>query len=301
MPSWGIVATVKAPEEQVLAFIAHHLSLGASQIWLYFDDPDDPAYAAVSRLPHVKATRCTDWYWALRGGRDRRHQDRQIRNARHAQRKCRLDWLGHVDVDEFLAAPRPVEKILAEVPSEVVNVRMEAFEAMHDPALPDDIFTARQFRGSLQEGYEHLHQAVFGPMSALLSKGSLGHGLGKSFCRPARSGVRLDLHLVFQDQQLLKPRFHPELRVLHFHAQDFAAWRIGLPHRLEKGAYSHPIEQQLKAYLSGASDTALLDFYQTVMTLTPEKTDLLQAHGRLVTTDLRLRDKVKALRDGTLT
>ena len=40
MASWSLVATVKAPEEKVLAFAAHHLSLGANHLWLYFDDPD---------------------------------------------------------------------------------------------------------------------------------------------------------------------------------------------------------------------------------------------------------------------
>ena len=60
MPSWAVVATVKAAEEKVLAFVAHHLSLGAARIYLYFDDPDDPAHAAVAGLHRVTATRCTE-------------------------------------------------------------------------------------------------------------------------------------------------------------------------------------------------------------------------------------------------
>ena len=40
-PSWAVVATVKAPQDKVLACVAHHLSIGAAQVFLYFDDPDD--------------------------------------------------------------------------------------------------------------------------------------------------------------------------------------------------------------------------------------------------------------------
>ncbi|NJS39027.1 MAG: glycosyltransferase family 2 protein [Rhodobacteraceae bacterium] len=181
MVSWGLVTTVKAPEEQVLAFLAHHLSLGAARIWVYFDNPDDPAFDRVAALPRVTATRCTDVYWVLRGGRHSRHQNRQARNARDAQKACKLDWLGHIDVDEFLHAPRPIADTLATVPAEVPNILMEPFEAMHDPALPDDIFTARQFRGPLHRQHRDLQPAIFGPSAAVIPKGTLGHGIGKAF------------------------------------------------------------------------------------------------------------------------
>ena len=292
MLTWGLVATVKAPEEQVLAFIAHHLSLGATHLWLYFDDPADPACPRVARLPRVTATLCSDTYWATRGGRHERHQNRQARNARTAQRACTLDWLGHVDVDEFLHAPRPIAEILAEVPASVPDLRMEPFEAMHE-SLPDDIFTARQFRGPLHDRHGALRPLILGEATALLPKGNLSHANGKSFCRPAMPGVALRLHTVFLKQQRTPTLFDPGLRLLHFHAQDYPAWRCALPFRLDRGAYQyHPA---LQAYLSAATDEQVRDFYQTTQTLTPEKISLLQAHDRLITTDLSLRAKVAAL------
>ena len=220
MVSWGLVATVKAPEDQVLAFIAHHLSLGAARLWIYFDDPDDPAFARVAALPRVTATRCTPMYWAMRGGRDDRHQNRQIRNARHAQRTCTLDWLGHIDVDEFLHAPRPVADILGQVPAEVPNLMMDAFEAMHDPDLPDDIFTARHFRGPLRHQHDALRRAILGPLADVVTAGNIGHTNGKTFCRPAVKGLSLRIHQVTIHKERLNTPFDPDLRVLHFHAQD---------------------------------------------------------------------------------
>lgn len=295
MVSWGLVTTVRAPEEQVLAFIAHHLSLGAAHLWLFFDDPADPAFPRIAGLPRVTATLCTDAYWAARGGRHDRHQNRQARNARTAQRACRLDWLGHIDVDEFLHAPRPVADILAEVPPGTPDLRMEPFEAMHDD-LPDDIFTARRFRGPLHDRHRALRPAILGSAAGLLPKGNLSHANGKSFCRAAMPGVTLRLHAVFLKQERTQTPFSPDLRLLHFHAQDYAAWRRSLPFRLERGAYQyHPA---LQTYLTAATDDQIRDFYLTTQTLTPEKATLLQAQDRLITADLGLRTKVQALSAG---
>lgn len=296
MLTWGLVATVKAPEAEVLAFVAHHLSLGATRIWLYFDDPDDPTFAKVARLPRVTATRCTEAYWAAQGGRHDRHQNRQARNARNAQRDCDLDWLGHLDVDEYIHAPRPVADILAERPLTAVALRMEPFEAVHTPGLPDDIFTARHFRGPLRDALRDLRAPVLGLYRSILPKGHLSHSVGKSFCRPAVRGVGLRLHAVYMKQERIDTPFNPELRVLHFHAQNYDAWRNALPFRLERGAYQyHP---DLQHHLTGATEKVIKHFYDATQTLTTEKLALLEQHDRLVTTDLGLKAKVDALLSG---
>jgi hypothetical protein len=300
MTTWGVVATVKAPEEQLLAFVAYHLALGASRIWIYFDDPKDPAYARISKLPKVKATRCTDLYWAFHRGRHVKLHNRQIVNAIHAQRKCRFDWLCHIDSDEFLYAARPVTEILAEVPADVPNLLMDTFEAIHDPTLPDDIFTARHFRGPLGPAVPDLHAAIFGPVEDVVAKGNLGHIIGKSFCRVGLPGVKLGLHEVFRDHVAIARPFHPDLRLLHFHAHDPVAWRKALPFRLTKGAYHYDAENHLRSHLSGATDQVIDDFYRHTMTLTSDKIALLQAHDLLITADLTLRSKVAELLAGRL-
>jgi hypothetical protein len=298
MTTWGIVATVKAPEEQLLAFVAYHLALGAARIWIYFDDPADPAYARIAKLPKVKATCCTDLYWSFHRGRHAKLHNRQIVNAIHAQGKCRLDWLCHIDSDEFLYAQRPVAEILAEVPAEIPNLLMDTFEAIHDPTLQDDILTARHFRGPLGPAVPELQAAIFGPVADVVAKGNLGHTIGKSFCRTGLPGVKLGLHEVFRNRVAVKRPFHPDLRVLHFHAHDPVAWRKALPFRLTKGAYHYDAENRLRSYLRGASDQVIDDFYRHTMTLTPEKIALLERHGLLITTDLALRSKVAALLAG---
>ena len=145
MATWSLVATVKAPEEKVLAFAAYHLSLGADHLWLYLDDPEQPVPALLASHPRVTVTLCDEAHWARVGKkRPPAHQNRQAQNARYAYRELvTSDWIVHIDVDEFLLTPRPIAAILDDTPPETIVMKLEPFEAMHDPLLPDDIFTSR--------------------------------------------------------------------------------------------------------------------------------------------------------------
>lgn len=146
MASWSLVATVKAPEDKVLAFAAHHLSLGADHLWLYFDDPDQPIPDPLAHHPRVTVSLCDAAHWTRVGkARPPQHQNRQTQNARFTYReKVSSDWIVHIDVDEFILTPRPIAAILDEAPAETIAMKLEPFEAMHDPLLPDDIYTDRK-------------------------------------------------------------------------------------------------------------------------------------------------------------
>lgn len=293
LPDWALVATVKAPEEQVLAFVAHHLDLGAGRVWLYFDNPDDPAFATASRIPRVTAIRCTPDHWARTKGPPERHQNRQARNALRTYRMCDQAWLGHVDIDEFLLPDRPMGEILDSVPPDRVMLRMEPFEALHDPAMPDDIFTARAFRGPLKRHFRFLHEPVFGRFAPLLSDGMLSHSVGKCFFRTGL-GLTPRLHgASLNEQRLPGPPIDPRVKLLHFHAQDRATWLAALPFRLNRGAYQK--REQMKAALTDASAEELAAFYEETQMLTAEKADMLRSEGRLVEVNLRLRQKVSDL------
>lgn len=294
MATWGLVSTVKASPEKVLAFVAHHLSLGAARIWLYFDDPADPAFDRVANLARITAIRCDADHWERLRGRPDRHQNRQVKNAQAAWKACRLPWLGHVDVDEFLWPKRPVADILSSLPPDQPTLRMEPFEAMHDPDLPDDIFTARLFRGPLKPRFAHLREAALGSFAAVLPEGHLSHTNGKSFFRTGIPGLSPRLHGAFLNgERLPGPPFDRRLPLLHFHAQDRAAWLAALPFRLTRGAYQyHP---DLQALLSAAGPEEIAVFYDRTQILAPETAALLQGEGRLITANLSLQAGVDAL------
>lgn len=46
--SWGVCATVNEPTEVLETFITHYGAIGASEIFLFFDQPDEAVMAALS-------------------------------------------------------------------------------------------------------------------------------------------------------------------------------------------------------------------------------------------------------------
>lgn len=109
MTRWGLVSTVKAPVAAIERFVAWHLGQGAARVLLYLDDGDAALARHLTRIPGVQAIACDAAYWQARGRRPDKHQVRQTQNATHAHRHARrdLDWLAHIDVDEFIAPDCP--------------------------------------------------------------------------------------------------------------------------------------------------------------------------------------------------
>lgn len=294
--TWGVVSTVKARPDAVLAFVAHHLSLGAARIWLCFDDPDDPAADALPPLPQITVLRCDAVHWAGIGmARPDRHQNRQTANAQAILRICDLPWLAHIDVDEFLLPDRPIATILSEVAPHRPFVRAKAWEALHCPDLPDDVFTSNVFRAPLNAaGHADHRQAIFGPYADYLPTGVLSHAVGKCFFRTGVPGLQAWLHGASRQGAKVPPG--PPLQgvvLLHFHSQDPEDWIGRLPYRLERGAYV--LKPELADFLRGATPDDIRDFYHRCLTATPEAVAWLREHGLLREVSLGLRDKVAAL------
>lgn len=291
--TWGLCATVKAPAQQVLAFAAHHLNLGAAHLWLFFDDPEDPAADMLSGRPEVTVTRCSlAWWRATLGHRPPRHQNRQTRNVNRVYAETSLPWLAHFDVDEFLLPDVPLAEALAGTPADRPLLRVAPWEALHDADLPDDIFTARQFRAALP-GPDHApdRRLAFGPHASLLPDGVLSHSAGKCFFRTGLARFEPRLHGAFRaGERVQGVPFHPGLALLHFHAEDRARWLERLPFRLTLGAYR--FNPPLQAHLEAASPDERLAFYGRVQDPDAATRAALSARGLLREARLDLRAKV---------
>ncbi len=297
MAEWSIIATVKAPAAQVLAFLAHHLPLGPARIRLCFDDPADPAISAVTGIARVEAVACDAAYWTLhRLPRPDKHQARQAFNAQILYRSQPEPWMLHLDVDEFLTTEAPVAQVLDRVPRHRPLLRVAPWEALHEPGMADDIFTARHFRAELSGTHHADHRAqVFGPYAPLLPAGVLSHAIGKCFFRTGIPGLRPWIHGANIRGERVPPGApSPEMAVLHFHAQDPGLWRAQLPFRLARGAYV--LKPELQAFLQDATEAELDAFYLHVQTATPEALALLRREGLLREASLTLRPKIAALR-----
>jgi len=290
---WGICTTVKAPLEQVQAFTAYHLNLGAAHIWLHFDDPDDPA-ANHFNHPQITTTLCSPEYWmGLIGKRPERHQNRQGRNMHRVYQTDALPWIAHIDVDEYILPQRgdasDINAALAALPEGQPMLRIAPYEALHDPALPDDIFTATQFRAALGG---HRNEAAriraFGPYAPLLTNGVLSHAAGKCFFRTGLSRFEPRLHGAFRaGTRVPGGEFHKDIALLHFHAQDPTRWRDRLHFRLTKGAYQY--NPALQDWLLSATDGEIDAFYKATQTATLETLAKLRTENALLSATLNLR------------
>ena len=301
MVSWGVVSTVKAPEDKVLAFVAHHLSLGAAHIRIFFDLPETPVPEPLARHPRVTVHLCDDAHWQRVGKkRPPQHQNRQTHNARFAYREpATSDWTVHIDVDEFIHTPRPVTDILAETPADTIAMKLEPFEAMHDPLLPDDIYTSREFRGALRHQFWPRRRAALGNYRKIIRDGMLSHTVGKVIYRTGLPNLLPRLHAVMLDKEFVPtPDWQPEMKLLHFHAQDKAAWLAAIPFRMTKGAYQ--FRPEFQAFLAEATPEEIDHFYRRTQILATDLRDELVKEGRVIIADLDLHSKVKALRDGLL-
>ena len=301
MASWAVVTTMKAPEEKVLAFAAHHLSLGADHLWLFFDDPAQAIPEPLTRHPRVTVTLCDEDHW-LRACKKRppQHQNRQTQNARLTYRSMvTSDWIAHIDVDEFILTPRPIAAILDDTPADTIAMKLEPFEAMHDPLLPDDIYTSREFRGALRHEHWPRRRAALGPYRKVIRDGMLSHTVGKVIYRTRVPGLLPRLHAVMLDKVFVPtPEWQPEMKLLHFHSQDRTDWLGRIPFRMTKGAYQ--FRPELQAFLAEATPEEIDKFYRRTQIMSVDLRDELAKVGRVIIADLGLRAKVQALRDGTL-
>lgn len=283
--TWAVVATVDEPPALVLAFVAWHLSLGADAIFIYCDKPDDAVQAMLAHLPQVTVVPCDEAHWLRLGkSRPRRHQVRQVRNARDAYARAGTEWVLHSDADEFLWPDRPVGQTLAQVEQTADCLVVNVAERMHLPNDPGQtVFEGafrRPFRGPTKQGL-----GIFGADYSLTYRGLTGHSQGKAFVRTGRP-VKLSIHRprrVQTDQEIALVRADEgALELLHFDGLTSDYWTFKLArmaHALAKKDGMPPSPHRRKqadaliADLGGAED-----LYERLKRADDSVQSLLQKH-----------------------
>ncbi|MEJ8573890.1 glycosyltransferase family 2 protein [Microbaculum marinum] len=67
-PTFAICATLRESRNNTLAFVRYHARLGADRLFLFFDDPGDPAIAELAHLPFVTCIGCDETHWSALTG-----------------------------------------------------------------------------------------------------------------------------------------------------------------------------------------------------------------------------------------
>lgn len=293
MTRWGTVTTTNAPLPRILEFAAWHLEQGAQRLYIYLDEADPAAEEVLSAHPKIRAFTTDAAWWAKRGRRPEKHQARQARNARHANnRKPEVDWLAHIDVDEFLLPARPLADQLAELPPDCLCARVRPVEAL--ASAPDQAETLFKAFPLDQSARQRAAEACFPTWGRHLSGGFLSHVAGKLFFRPGTEGLDIRIHNVTLGERMNPgERPLPETELGHFHAADWTHFLAAYRFRLTRGSYRADLKPQARG--EGAvnlntlfamieedgGETALRAFYKEVCTATPDLVQRLSDHGLL--------------------
>ena len=237
--SWGVVATVSEPLPLVLAYVAHHLGRGARRVWLFLDRPDPVLERAVAHLPQVETIRADPEAWeALHGmPRPAHGPGRQVVNHQMIYARGEVEWLLHLDADEYLRSVRPVEDVLAEMPDGIDWIWLILGERVRWRGAPvrrifEGVFRRPLVPGRFGKAAEAHARAVYGDTATRLLHGLSGHILSKSLLRRGRADFLPAVHhphLRGGGDPLKLPHRRPNgMRLLHFDGITPYSWGVKL-------------------------------------------------------------------------
>lgn len=293
---WGVVSMVKAPLADIARFAAHHLDLGADRIHLYLDQPDPEALTFLSSHPNISVTACDAAFWsAQKKPRMKAHQMRQAWVATQAYQETDVDWLAHIDVDEFLLPPAPLSEVLADLPDDAAVLRLPPAEMLAGSQGDEKFKLLPKYGGQASSVLGQIYP-TFGPH---LPGGFLSHREGKNFARTGLMGIRLGIHTVLQDGAIITNRARAEgLFVGHAHAPDWAFFRDHMDFRMTRGSYRKSDEDKfrlrdvLEFLNQEEGEDGIRLFFSEVCEATPALTRALDRHNMLLRYPLDLDAKV---------
>lgn len=234
MTRWGVVATIFAPTVEILEFAAFHLDAGAHRLYIYLDDPASDAYSLLKAHPKIRVQRCDEAYWRKSGGkRPVKHQVRQSQNATHAyHRKTEVDWLAHIDVDEFIVPEQEIGASLSELSSSTHCARLRPIEQLAGDG--------NHFKAFIPNGPSRIPTVaqIYPEFGKYLKGGFLSHVAGKLFVRTGLEDIEFRIHNIFQHGTSNPHQIElTNMTLAHCHAKPWNEWLKTFQFRLEKGSY----------------------------------------------------------------
>ena len=236
---WGVVCTCREPTPLVLAFVAHHIGLGAREVFLYLDAPQPDLEAILAEIPQVRVQICDEAYWQSRKNqRPDAVEHRQLVNAYDAYGRAQVAWLAHFDADEFLHADMDVALLLNAQPPEVDYLLIEPRErAFVEGQAQLDLFDG-VFRRPTPDAWGGARY-FFEPAWRYLRRGVLGHSIGKSFMRTGQAltpGIHTPRRPVAERGKRLRGWSLLRARLLHFDGLTALHWTAKLRRAALAGA-----------------------------------------------------------------
>jgi hypothetical protein len=127
-------------------FVNHHLKIGITHMFLFFDDPYSKAIPLFKNNSGVSCIICDREHWNTIANSYKNEMtvpEKQIANSIIAiklARKRAYDWILHLDIDEFLYSSDGLETELSNLPEKIDTVSLGPLEAFSDqPNQPDKV------------------------------------------------------------------------------------------------------------------------------------------------------------------
>ena len=252
------VSTIKASLKITLAFVHYHLNIGVDHMYLYFDDPEDPA---IEVLKEYKRVSCFDgnkvgWRgsWGLRKMTFNFKQNRNATKAFKIAKKVGFKWIFHIDSDELIYTKIPLKEFLSGIPKDVQTLCFNNLEAVPNAlSAPNGFHDISLFKNQpikLVEGkgqkevallderdenkYEETHQEFINKKEQAIQMGCTkpfepmyynGYKSGKSITKTNAPIVLLRNHFPqLKKGKLLKSIFVSHGWILHFDGWTFSSW-----------------------------------------------------------------------------
>ena len=290
---WSVVATVSEPVPLVLSFVAACFARGAAEVQLYLDTPQPALEAALARVPACVLIRCDAAYWrAAPEGRPWAPSDRQRYNLQRAYDASQMDWLLHIDSDEFLSASGDVAAALAALPAGCLVAQVAVAERVYLASPDPDYIFDGVFRRPNPLPLQPQVDAIDGAVARFLRQGMTSYPSSKAFFRTGR-GLQADVHSA-RNVTAAEVGILPGWRLFHFDGLTMHSWiqkkRRTLAQQPGWAAFAPARRAQLAAIAAAdATQGGLEALYLSIKPLSPERAAALRALDLLTPGDLDLR------------
>lgn len=284
-PTWAVVSTMDEPAPVVAAFAAHYLSIGASEVHIFLDQPDAEAEALLAGLPQVFLTVCDRAYWKNNKPFKRpvMHFSRQCRNAQKVYDSTKVDWLLHCDADEYAQDGAAILAGLAAAPEVALYMRLLVAERVNLAEEPQVGIFDGIFRHGIKD-FEAFGPKVYGLLCDFFREGVTGHLAGKAFSRVG-AGLQISLHSPRGRQP---HRVFKSTRLMHFDGMTRLHFMLKLlrrAHEPEGDANTrHGASRitQFEAFRESVQDPEHREALVTLLKeIDAKQAELLEAHGVL--------------------
>ena len=289
---WVVVTTSVEPVDILVAFARHHLSLGASEVHIFLDRPVQEDADRLALIPGVTAWSCDPSYW---GGvhkmrRPKAVERRQLTNAHHVSVLTDVEWLIHLDSDEFIHSAGSVGQSLAAIPDGIDVVRLYPMERVYlGQTMPTHVFDGgfRLVSKHSPEATRHLLAAEIAAVGTYF----LGHLSGKTFTRMA-SGLLMGIHRPRPKSGVGRRQMveinAPHMGVLHFDGFTPLHWMTKINAYIERNFDGSRSSMQTGAQQflrlvrqAGGDPRQLGKLFTVAKRIAPERADQLRRLGLL--------------------